>query len=162
MDQPETCLWCGGPLPDSPRVILYCCEKHRRKAQDARRKQERAEARMARRRAAGLMRDPFARHDLDEYSRQAMFANAPLDAAPQIGPGDREETLAKRAARRAPRAGAGARKTRMQPGRKGCAKKARKTRPRQLSLLDLPTEKVKQPEPLVKGRGWKKNWLTLC
>ncbi|WP_458400050.1 hypothetical protein [Mailhella sp.] len=154
--RPGTCLYCGAPLEPSHRVVLYCCEKHRRKAQDARRKRERAEARAARRRAAGLMRDPYARSDLDPYTAEQLFANAPLDAAPIIGPGDREETLAKRAARRGPER----RKAKTRPKGRARRKTPRKAKPRQLSLLELPAEK--KAESLVKRRGWKKNWLTLC
>lgn len=154
--QPETCLYCGGPLPRSVRLILYCCEAHRRKAQDARRKRERAEAKQAKRRAAGLMRDPYNRNDLCEYDRETLFSNCLLDAAPLISPGDKEETLAKRAARRSQEA----RKTKRRPKTKARIQKPRKTKPRQLSLLDLKPEPKK--ESLVKARGWKKNWLTLC
>lgn len=153
--RPGTCLYCGGPLEPSHRVVLYCCEKHRRKAQDARRKRERAEARKRKREGFTLMRDPFARRDHDAYTEEQLFANAPLDAAPIIGPGDKEETLAKRAARRSQEA----RKTKRRKT-KARIQKPRKTKPGQLSLLDLKPEPKK--ESLVKVRGWKKNWLTLC
>ena len=156
--QPDTCLYCGGPLPHSVRLILYCCEAHRRKAQDVRRKKERAEAKARKRQAGQLMRDPFNRNDLSEYDREVLFGNCLLDAAPLIGPGDREETLAKRAIRREE-----TRKTKTRPQ----GKPKQKTQPRrpqakarQLSLLDLPP--VPEQKPLVQGRGWKKNWLTLC
>ena len=156
--QPETCLYCGGPLPRSVRLILYCCKAHRRKAQDERRKQERAEAKLRKRQGGQLMRDMYARNDLGEYEREVVFSNCLLDAAPLIGPGDREETLAKRARRCEE-----ARKQKTRP----LGKVEKKTPPRrtqakarQLSLLDLPP--LPETKPLAKGRGWKKHWLTLC
>ena len=154
--QPDSCLYCGGPLPRSVRLILYCCEAHRRKAQDVRRKEERAEAKARKKQGGQLMRDVYARNDLGEYDRETLFANCLLDAVPLVGPGDREETLAKRAARRSQEA----RKTKRRPKGKARPQKPRKTKPRQLSLLDLKPEPKK--ESLVKARGWKKNWLTLC
>lgn len=149
------CLYCGGPLPTGPKPRIFCRDKCRRKYQDARRKNERAEARAARRRAACLMPDHFARHDLGEYDRETLFANALLDAAPIIGPGDREETMKKRAVRRPQVVKPKTRQT-----GKGKAETPLRSRPVQFSLLDLPP--VPEKKPLVRGRGWKKNWLTLC
>jgi hypothetical protein len=149
------CLYCGGPLPTGPKPRIFCRDKCRRKYQDARRKLERAEARAAKCRAARLMPDHFARHDLGEYERETLFGNALLDAAPIVGPGDREETLKKRAVRRAQ-----TEKTKIRHEGKGKAKTPPTDRPVQLSLLTLPP--LSKAEPLVRGRGWKKNWLTLC
>jgi hypothetical protein len=101
------------------------------------------------------MPDHFARHDLGEYERETLFGNALLDAAPIVGPGDREETLKKRAVRRAR-----TEKTKIRKTGKGKAKTPPTSRPVQLSLLSLPP--LPKAEPLVRGRGWKKNWLTLC
>lgn len=153
------CLWCRGPLPEGPKPRIFCRDACRRKYQDARRMAERAEERERKGRAAGLMADFFARNDLDEYQRETVFANALMDAAPIIGPGDREETLKKRAVRRPQ-----AEKPNMRHEGKGKTKNEPSATPATktawLSLLDLPDEP--QAEPWVKPRGWKKNWLTLC
>ena len=149
------CPYCGGPLPAGPKPRIFCRERCRRKWQDARRRQEREEERSRRKREPRLIADAYARNDLGEYEREAIFANCLIDAAPVIGPGDREETLKKRAARR-PQA------TKQKTRQTGKAKtpKAARGRTVQLSLLALPA--LPEPAPLVRGRGWKKNWLTLC
>ena len=81
------CLYCGEPLPVKCSASrLYCCARHRRLAQDERRRDERAEAREARE-AGKSMADPWARCDLDEWSAEEVYANALLDPLP-VGAGD--------------------------------------------------------------------------
>lgn len=133
------CRYCGGPIPRGPRPRHYCCARCRRQYQDARRRDERAEARLLKEELARPFVDPWSRHDLDDYTEEEIWANALMGAAPVVLPGDREETMAKRTA--------------PPPTRP-------KPRPVQwLSMLDAPAEEKSKPK---QGRGWKKSWLTLC
>ena len=63
---------------------LYCCERHRREFQNVQRKEERAEAREARKTDGEPISDPWARNDLDEWTAEDIYANALIDPCPDI------------------------------------------------------------------------------
>lgn len=79
------CRYCGRPLPVGVSVgRIYCCEQHRREYQNAQRKEERAEAREARKTDGEPMPDPWAHNDLDDWTAEDIYANALLDPCPDI------------------------------------------------------------------------------
>lgn len=86
------CRYCQKPLPEgcSSRRI-YCCEKHRRQAQDERRKDERAEAREIKKNEKP-MTDPWSRNDLDDWTIEQIYKNALLDPLPDSFTGIKKDS----------------------------------------------------------------------
>lgn len=83
MPDVRKCRFCGKLLPNGAMPHrLFCSEKCRRDYQNARRKDERADARDAKNTAFCAMADPWARNDLDADEAEIICAHALLDTLP--------------------------------------------------------------------------------